>query len=379
MNIRSLLAVIVITFASCNNKDFSRTDISNNKDAITDKYYLEDLTKGWKAIYLDDSSINTMTGDINQVIYDDSLLFVSHKSSVFSKDGKIFVYNNDGKFIRQIANIGRAKNEYISLGEWTLDTYNKEVVIFDRFDCVIKRYSYNGEFKGSNQLDYSLQQISNITVLNKDLYLLKLSIIDKMSDDYILFNHTENSAKAVFPQRTIYTKDFILTRYNCHTNPYNKYKNIKRDYDNTIYTIDSYCNFTNNDYNLDFMPKVNPKELKKLSQNSKDRPEDHIISMYDLLDYILLYTFSGTYFISKSQNTITQYISNGLIKDRIVPDTEKKVGIHNNNLITVIYPDFAESRAKYAREETQTEEVIEFYKKAAANENATLVFYEIGK
>lgn len=379
MNIRSLLTVVFIAFISCNNqKDLNRSIVINNCETVTDSYYLEDITKSWKAVYLENSSINTMIGNVRQVLCDDSLIFVSHKSSSVSKDEKIYIFNHNGKFIRQITNIGRAKNEYISIGAWTLDAYNKELVIFDCFDCIIKRYNYNGEFLGSSQLDYSLQQISRIMILNKDLYLFKLSITDKISDDYILFNHKSGTLEEIFQKRNIYTEDFILTRYNCHVNPGNKYKNIKRDYDNTIFTIDSCCNFTSNDYNLDFMPKANPKDLKKLSQNSKDRPEDHIISMYDFSDYILLHTFSGYYFIDKKSSKITQYIGDGTVIDDIVPATNNKVGIHNNNLIAVIYPNFAESVLNYVRE-TQREEVIEFYKKAAANENATLVFYEIGK
>lgn len=383
MKIAPLLTVIAVIFVSCKeyqsqNKDTHITTIFNdNIETINNSYYLEDITINWNAMYLDNSSIDAMVGYIEEIHYDDSLFFVSHKLSLFGEEKKIYVFDKNGKFVRQISNIGRAKNEYISLGEWTLDTYNKEIIIFDRFDCVIKRYSYKGDFIGSNQLDYSLQQISGITALNDYKYLFQMSIIEEPSLDYYLYDIEKNKVCGIFPIRNIYTKGHNMSGNQSYSDLNNPSKFFIRYYDDIIYNIDSIGN-TKAYIKLGFVPQIKKKDLKALPPEIDKCPMNHVFSLFDLTDYILLNTFSGYYLINKHTNKATQYVSDGVVNINKIPSTTSIIGVFGNYLIGVITPDAAESRAKHKRE-TQTEEVIEFYKKAAANENATLVFYEIGK
>ena len=91
MKIAPLLTVIAVIFVSCKeyqsqNKDTHITTIFNDSiETINNSYYLEDITINWNAMYLDNSSIDAMVGYIEEIHYDDSLFFVSHKLYFFSE------------------------------------------------------------------------------------------------------------------------------------------------------------------------------------------------------------------------------------------------------------------------------------------------------
>jgi hypothetical protein len=88
------LSLLVFNLLGC--KDYQKTNstevsdipIIDSIETINNSYYLEDITINWNAMYLDNSSIDAMVGYIEEIHYDDSLFFVSHKLSLFGEEKK---------------------------------------------------------------------------------------------------------------------------------------------------------------------------------------------------------------------------------------------------------------------------------------------------
>lgn len=382
----SLFSIIFIMLTSCNSYNQNNKLSDHDKfiasvDSIeTDevKEWIDDNTKSWHAVYLDDSSIDAMVGEIRGVMCDDSLLFVAHMLNDSWEETLIYVYNTEGKFLRSIFNRGRAHNEILYMGDWTINPIDNEVLVVDKFNELLKRYDYNGNFIGSYQLDGSLIPLSNIFVLDSNRFLFQMMMLDKPSDDYIIYS-TDGTTKPLFERRKIYTEEsYYGALYYCHditsTNSYY----FSRYFDNKIYKMDSLGN-VEIFLELGFITPYKNKYLSPLDEDS-DYFWPYIHDLYDLKDYIFITTKDfGRFSINKETKEIKRYTAKGYSMDSLKnPSARKIVGLHGNTLIRYLDPQTATNDLKRMTENSPTE-LVNFYRKAADNENATLVFYEIGK
>ena len=298
------LSLFVFNLLGC--KDYQKTNSTEISDIpIIDsietdevKEYIDDNTKSWHAVYLDDSSIDAMVGEIRGVMCDDSLLFVAHMLNDSWEETLIYVYNTEGKFLRSIFNRGRAHNEILYMGDWTINPIDNEVLVVDKFNELLKRYDYNGNFIGSYQLDGSLIPLSNIFVLDSSNFLFQMMMLDKPSDDYILYS-IDGTTKPLFKRRKIYTEEsYYGALYYCHditsTNSYY----FSRYFDNKIYKMDSLGN-VEIFLELSFITPYKNKYLSPLDEDS-DYFWPYINDLYDLKDYILIITKDfGRFIINK--------------------------------------------------------------------------------
>ena len=365
-------------FQKTNNKEVSDIPIIDSIETDEVKEYIDDNTKSWHAVYLDDSSIDAMVGEIRGVMCDDSLLFVAHMLNDSWEETLIYVYNTEGKFLRSIFNRGRAHNEILYMGDWTVNPIDNEVLVVDKFNELLKRYDYNGNFIGSYQLDGSLIPLSNIFVLDSSNFLFQMMMLDKPSDDYIFYS-IDGTTKPLFKRRKIYTEEsYYGALYYCHditsTNSYY----FSRYFDNKIYKMDSLGN-VEIFLELGFITPYKNKYLSPLDEDS-DYFWPYINDLYDLKDYILIITKDfGRFIINKETKEIKRYTAKGYDSANMkTPLGIKIVGLHQNFVIEYTDQISAGNHLDYITDEYQPD-VASFYKKAAANENATLVFYEIGK
>ncbi len=361
--------IALMSFVSCNNKAI----ITETNNTIDNKYYLEDIAKSWHAIFLDESSIDAIVGEITKVLYDDGLYFVSHHPNVASTDIIISVFNQNGEYLRRISHIGRAKNEYLNLGEWDLNINDNEVIIFDSFNSKLLRYSYMNEFIGSYQLDSSFEQMSKLFIVNSSTFLIQMSIIPEGINDLFLYN-TNKKHEQLFQKRNIKTDNFILTPMENHFSHSNSTNYFARYFDNNIYSIDSTGN-VNHYINIDFIPTYKKTELKLLSLDNENRPRSYISNIYNFNDYLLIDCRSDKLLLNKSDKTITIYKPHKFVGEKI-PLNQHIICSYNNCMVGYLDNVVAQNYLDIINENTPPE-IEEFYKKAAENENATLVFYEI--
>ena len=360
----------LLLFVSCYNKT---SNIITN--TIDDKHYLEDITKSWQAIYLDDTSLDAIVGEITKVLYDDGLYFISHKPNPDNSDIVISVYNENGKFMRKISHIGRANNEYLFLKEWDLNTSNNEVLLYDGHTSRLLRYSYMNEFIGSYQLDSSFEQMSYLYTLSDNTFFIQMKILSEGINDLFLYN-TNGNSKSLFQNKNIKTDGFMFIPMKTYFSHSNNMNYFSRYFDNNIYSIDSMGNIDHY-LKLDFIPTYKKRDLRLISLEDDMRPQSYIANIYNFNKFILIDCREDKLLIDKRDKTITIYKRNMFVGKEI-PLNQHIICSYNNYIVGFLNNIDAQNYQELINENTP-KEVIEFYKKAAENENATLVLYEIGK
>ena len=128
------------------------------------KNFLDVMADKRTYIFLDDKTVDAAVNEIGKVMIDDGKLFISH---FFGEQHFISVFDMEGRFINRIGRIGRARNEYVRIESWCLDTDRKQVIINDTHSS-LKRFSYDGEFVSSLPLED--RNIFHVTYINGHLY-----------------------------------------------------------------------------------------------------------------------------------------------------------------------------------------------------------------
>jgi hypothetical protein len=160
-----LLATIV---ASCNSGNKKKEVIENDNIYIVDfdntpkeeKILMSSLFKKVKPIPLETTD-ESLIGYINEFQIFDGKIFIFDRD--YAKG--VFIFDMDGKFIRQIGRIGQGPGEYVSLSDFTVDEINKEIYLMDRSKNCIVIYDIDtgkyirciniSEWKITNYIQYS--------------------------------------------------------------------------------------------------------------------------------------------------------------------------------------------------------------------------------
>ena len=111
---------------------------------IVDPLYIDQFLKPEYRIIALESDEECMVGQIQNLLVDDSLIFVH--------DGwhnNVFVFNLDGGFLHKIGQKGHARNEYISVTYMSLDRESDRVCLWDEDSQKLLFFDYQGHFLNS--------------------------------------------------------------------------------------------------------------------------------------------------------------------------------------------------------------------------------------
>lgn len=116
----------------------------------------DNFLSGWDYIVLDNKEIQSIIpGDVVRILYDDGLYFIGGSD----KGGFLKVFDSNGHYLNDISRLGRARNEFLSLNEWTID-HNRNEVLITTLDVsgssksvLIKKYDYQGNYLGELNTD----------------------------------------------------------------------------------------------------------------------------------------------------------------------------------------------------------------------------------
>jgi hypothetical protein len=72
-----------------------------------------------------------------------------------SHNNGIFIYSNTGKFINKIYSVGKGPAEYTSIGDFSLDYINRQIVLTDNFSDKILIYDSLGNYRNVVRLNFS--------------------------------------------------------------------------------------------------------------------------------------------------------------------------------------------------------------------------------
>src|SRR5574344_1337843 len=338
MRINSLIFIVInLLLWSCETRN-NICEVQKEDCEVIDSFYLADVVNSWDAVYLDDSSIDCLTGVIKKVCCDDSLIFVSHIPNPSSDDSEqsIYAFNKRGKFICRIGRLGRASNEYQGCRAWTVDKYRKEIVIFDMWRKKLLRYGYDGRFiKSQNIQDDYKGGGQDIFVLKNGDLILQCLLTQKASDYYFTIP-TDGSIKPLFEKRDINTEGFNINKLNHFSALSNETMYKIRSLDNLLYAItDSKTSIV---YSLSFLPSYSDMELKMIKMNDEELLAKGLLTYYDTQDYLILSLFDFSIYLYKKKSSQWFYYPNSSYSpDIIVPN--KILGVYWNTLIGFIDSD----------------------------------------
>jgi len=147
------LVIFVSIFFSCHRKEshnskpviagepITKIKLSNNKaDYFVERIHLSEFIDSVKFIKLETTE-ESLVGSITKVLFVDEKMVIINEMG-----GEIFLFDNNGNFIRKIANRGRGPGEYLNI---TSCNYNSERQILSIFSDVASKlllYNLNGDF-----------------------------------------------------------------------------------------------------------------------------------------------------------------------------------------------------------------------------------------
>lgn len=119
-------------------------------------------------IYLNNDSVESTVGSIDNVKFSEGLVFIQ-------SNNELFVFNEDGSFKNKIGKKGRGPGEYLNLSKFDVLSSKKEVSILD---CNLNRvlvYSYDGVFLRKFDFkdfihDFAVLPNGNYLFMNPDFY-----------------------------------------------------------------------------------------------------------------------------------------------------------------------------------------------------------------
>jgi hypothetical protein len=136
-----------------NDENIQEIDLTNSFSGET--IDLTKLLKESNLIFLETTD-SCLIGEVKKVVAVDSLLFIL--DSLVSN--KLFLFNSNGKFIRQIGVKGQGPGEYIQATDCHYDKDKKEIIIFDQFKSEFLFYDLNGNYLRNKKFPFRFIQFA---------------------------------------------------------------------------------------------------------------------------------------------------------------------------------------------------------------------------
>ena len=363
----SLSAVVLMMFISCGGvKDTSAIPVVT----ADDKYCLDEFADSVHYILLEESSIESLAGNIFGAQIDDGKLFVAHNpGSGGEVDQIISVYDLDGHYLNRIGRKGRARNEFIRASGWCLDIERNEVLILDRSSNAIKRYSYDGTYISQIPLPDD-HHIDQPFMAGGKIYLQAL-LPDDAVDNLMLIN-PDGTFNTLLNNREITTQEYLMIGSNSEMQAADMTSFLHmRPFDRNLYkvtgtTVDT-CGF------FDFL-KVPP--AGKLKSITTDDVDYFLAIPYigpQTSDYLFIrcMNVNELYVYDKRTGICTRYHS--WTNKAFGP---KPIGASGNIIITKITPFDAQDALEY-RENLISESDKPMLQAIASCENDALLLYHL--
>ncbi|MDR2424184.1 MAG: 6-bladed beta-propeller, partial [Prevotellaceae bacterium] len=172
---RNIILIIVCCLCtiiySCNNEAVQiHSDASYivNIDSAEDRgvFYLSSIVKSVRPILLEEPDY-ALIGDIYQMDIVDNHIFIL--DALVAK--KMFMYDMNGKFLRQIGAMGEGPDEYRALADFCVDTERKEIYLLDRYKKLLKFNIRDGKHLETVNLPHGDFWYDELAYVDNSLYM----------------------------------------------------------------------------------------------------------------------------------------------------------------------------------------------------------------
>ena len=229
------ILILALSLFSCNNNNDNhkshntvRIPISN-KDSIIE---LEKIISEIKVTQLETNKDN-LIGIITKIIYTDNHIIIG--DNIISN--AIYMFNTNGKFIKQISSIGNGPGEYTSFTHITLSPDKKNIIIIDDTKGKAIYYSIDGDYIKDEILPYRSEIVEYIN--NNELAFSNTAGIYKngnsIQNTFIISNKKGEIYNTYFP--STFTNEFNLVTHPDHLKVYNADLYYNPNLSDTIYHI----------------------------------------------------------------------------------------------------------------------------------------------
>ena len=147
----ALLTAVLLCACKGNNQPDDSMQITKDDVIHLDGTFQDNFLESWEYIMLDDSNPDAIMAGVDGILYDDDMFFIMC-GRYSNSNSQIKVYDRNGKYLHDIGHMGRARNEYLRICDWAINTQSKEIIVFDNFAQALKRYKYNGDYLGESPM-----------------------------------------------------------------------------------------------------------------------------------------------------------------------------------------------------------------------------------
>lgn len=137
-----LLFLFILSISSCkNNNNADKESILNtikiNSNKLQEEGYLSSLVKDFQIVPLETND-SSLILDIRKVMCYKDYIYILDKSTF-----RLLLFENNGKFIKQIGKRGQGPGEYLELLDFTIDTIGDRLLLADYRNTFLKPYFVN--------------------------------------------------------------------------------------------------------------------------------------------------------------------------------------------------------------------------------------------
>lgn len=257
--------IVIMVLCGCAEKNFNiqpTIEITDNVESISDTTYFEKLHE----IRLEKNP-DCEISYIKKIAQNDSIIYIKDQ-----RQDKLFIFSTSGKHLGTIKDLGKGKNEYINILDFTIDKHSKELLLLV-YPYGIMHYSLDGAFKYKDKLDRMFTDIC----CDKDYYYLRCETFsNKKLSDYLIctINKSDKSKNFIFEISNEYAPFCSLGPrfYDCGDKLL-----FTNFFDNHIYelshgTYNVAFNLSPNDFHYptdDIKGTIDCSELFKVSEKNK--------------------------------------------------------------------------------------------------------------
>ena len=230
--------VVCAILMSCNRTEAPKEKIlyciRPNSQSIKSDCHFSTLVESYKIIPLETTEDNLISYIYKIEIWQDKIFILDKKSQ-----DKILVFGLDGKYLYGIGTQGRAANEYVSLGGFTIDRVHDQVLILDDATQKLNFYDLNGKFIRNISLDFiardvaalgngnlafagggrgrnrllltsaSGQLLSSLVPSNDKNWVMMLNAFAPLGDSLIYRNYLNDTLYTITPQGEVLASRFV--------------------------------------------------------------------------------------------------------------------------------------------------------------------------
>lgn len=223
----SCFVTIVFSFLSCSDNKpalpITEIIIDSKNEVDISRSLTTDYFKSRRLVKLETTDESLITRINRLIVYD-------NKYYIFDQQNKsVFIFDESGKYISKINNIGKGPGEYIQLTDFTIDTKNKQIILLCDIPSCLIYYDLDGKYLNQKKNEKLIHYIS---AGQNSIFFVNFLIT--YNENYIVIQNGSKYSEFLPVEDYIKNKDFYSIHPNIIRSDYTYFFKV---YDNLVYEL----------------------------------------------------------------------------------------------------------------------------------------------